>query len=114
MKLLMVFAVLAGLVALWLFYEYFTRRGAVPVRKAVRDFTTWFGLAGVAFSDWILSLLLWVAGFWDQLAVSVGPALSAPGMDRFVMAWSALMLALKFKGQRPLPQLQMPDLPGPR
>lgn len=112
MKLIAILAVLALLAGLWLFYDKFTRRGAVPLSKAVRDFTTWFGVLGIVLSDWVIALLQWVAGFWDQLQATVGPALSAPGLDKFVMAWSALMLALKFKAQTPLPRPQFPDFPG--
>ena len=100
---------LIALVALWVFYDKFTKRGAIPLDKAARDFTTWLGLAGLAFSDWIVALLQWVAGFWDQMQVTIGPALSAPGLDKFIMAWSALMLALKFKAQ--WPRLQVPTVP---
>jgi hypothetical protein len=113
MKLLLIVIVLVLLALLWLFYAKFTRKGAVPLAKAFRDFTTWFGLLGVAGADWVLQLLQWVAGFWDQLATTVGPALSAPGMDKFVMFWSALMLALKFKGQTQLPRPKIPDFPDP-
>lgn len=111
MNLAIAFIVLGLLAALWIFYDKFTKRGAIPLAKAAKDFTTWFGLLGIALSDWIVALLQWVASFWDQLQVTVGPALAAPGMDKFVMAWSALMLALKFKGQSPLPKPAIPDFP---
>jgi hypothetical protein len=110
-RLLTLIMVLA-LATLWLFYDKFTKRGAIPLDKAFRDFTTWFGLAGIALSSWAIDLLQWLAGFWDQLQVTIGPALTAPGMDKFVMAWSALMLALKFKGQG-LPKPKLPAFPDP-
>jgi len=111
-NLFIVIAVLVVLAVLWLFYDKFTRRGAIPIQKALRDFTTWFGLVGVMFAEYVLELLQWVAGFWDQLAQNIGPALSAPGMEMFVTIWSGLMLALKFKGQTPLPKPRLPDFPG--
>lgn len=103
--------ILVALAGLWLFYDKFTRRGAIPLAKAFKDFTTWFGLLGIVLSEWIVALLQWVAGFWDQLQTTVGPALAAPGLEKFVMAWSALMLALKFKGQSPLPKPTLPAFP---
>lgn len=112
MNLLPVLLVLIALLALWVFFDKFTKRGAVPVAKAAREFTTWLGLAGVALADWIIALLQWVAGFWDPLQQTLGPALAAPGMDKFLMGWSALMLALKFKGQTQVPRPQFPDLPA--
>ena len=111
MNLLLTLLVLIALLALWVFFDKFTKRGAVPVGKAAREFTTWLGLAGVAFADWIIALLQWVAGFWEPLQQTLGPALAAPGMDKFLIAWSSLMLALKFKGQTPAPALKFPDLP---
>jgi len=113
MNLLFALILVVALATLWLFYDKFTKRGAVPLNKAFRDFTTWFGLVGIALSDYVLQLLQWVAGFWDQLQITVGPALAAPGMDKFVMAWSALMLALKFKGQAQLPKPKLPAFPNP-
>ena len=112
MNLLPALLVLIALLALWVFFDKFTKRGAVPLAKAAREFTTWLGLAGVALADWIIALLQWVAGFWEPLQQTLGPALAAPGMDKFLMAWSALMLALKFKGQTQVPRPQFPDLPA--
>lgn len=109
-QLVLAFLIVVALIVLWVFYDKFTKRGAIPIDKAARDFTTWLGFAGIAGAEWILQLLQWVASFWDPLQATIGPALSAPGMDKFLMFWSALMLALKAKGQAP--RLQLPDLPA--
>jgi len=109
MNLLFTLTLAVILALLWIFYDKFTKRGAIPLKKAFGDFTTWFGLLGLALSDWVIQVLQWVSSFWDQLATTVGPALAAPGMDKFVMAWSALMLALKFKGQTEFPKPKIPD-----
>jgi hypothetical protein len=108
--LVVAFLIIVTLAVLWVFYDKFTKRGAIPIAKAAREFTTWWGLAGIAAADYFLQLLRWVADFWDPLQTTIGPALSAPGMDKVVMIWSAVMLALKFKGQAP--RLQLPDLPA--
>lgn len=104
--------VLAALAVLWLFYDKFTARGAIPIKKAARDFTTWFGLLSVVLADWIVALLQWVSGFWEPLQAHIGPVLSAAGSPTFLVAWGALMLALKFKGQTPLPKVVLPDFPS--
>lgn len=112
MKFILVLLILSALTLLWLFYDKFTRRGAIPLDKAARDFTTWFGLLGIAFADWLVLLGQWLAGFWEPLQATIGPALASPGMEKFVMLWSALMLALKFKGQTPVPKPSLPDFPA--
>lgn len=113
MNLILTLVVLAALALLWLFYDKFTRRGAIPLQKAARDFTTWFGLASIALADWIVQLLQWVAGFWEPLQAHVGPVLSSAGSPTFLVAWGALMLALKFKAQKPLPAVNLPSFPDP-
>lgn len=106
---LLLFAILA---MAWLFYDKFTRRGAIPLQKAWRDYTAWMGYLFIALSEWIVELLRYVADLWDPLQSRFGDVLAADSASMALQIIGAIFLALKLKGQAPLPKPEFPDFPA--
>lgn len=111
MKLLLILAAFAALAVLYVFYDKFTRRGAIPLRKAFTDFTGWLSLLGIALADWGIELLRYLADLWQPFQSQWGELLSQPSLAGFVQLLSFVFLALKLKGQTPLPKPSLPDFP---
>lgn len=99
------------LVLAWVFYDKFTRRGAIPLQKAWRDYTAWLAYAGIALADWIVELARYVADLWQPLQAQFGDLLAADSASMALQIISAIFLALKLKGQAPLPKPSFPDFP---
>ena len=102
---------LLALVALAvLFYAKFTRYGAVPLAAAWRSYTAWLCLVGMAFGQFVVDGLSWLAGFWESFSAQFGPILDAPAAGKALQLLSAFFFLLRMKGQG-FPALQLPDLP---
>ncbi|WP_447940104.1 hypothetical protein [Pseudoxanthomonas mexicana] len=112
MHFITAFLLLATLVLVWLFYDRFTRRGAIPLTKAARDFTAWLGYAGIALADWGVHLLRYLADLWEPVQAQWGTLLANPSLAQFVQVLSFVFLVAKLKGQTPLPRPALPDLPA--
>lgn len=112
MNLILTVLALAALALLWLFYDKFTRRGAIPIAKAWRDFTSWLSLAGIALAGWVVELLRYLADLWEPVQVQFGSLLAEPSLAAFVQMMSFVFMALKLKGQAPLPKPAFPDFPA--
>lgn len=111
MNIAVTLAILAGLAALWIFYDKFTRRGAIPLAKAWRDFTSWAALVGIALAQWLVELLRYVADLWEPVQSQFGSLLAEPSLASFVQLASFVFMALKLKGQAPLPRPGIPSFP---
>lgn len=103
--------ILTALAALWVFYDGFTKRGAIPLAKAWRDFTSWLSVAGIVLAEWIVELLRYLADLWDPVQAQFGTLLAEPSLAAFVQLASFVFMALKLKGQAPFPRPSFPDLP---
>lgn len=105
-------AILLALLALaYVFYDSFTRRGAIPLAKAWRDFTSWAGLLGIALADYFIALLRYVADLWEPLQAQFGALFADPSLATFLQVLSFIFLALKLKAQAPLPRPSFPSIP---
>lgn len=102
---------LAMLALAYLFYDSFTKRGAIPIAKAWRDFTSWLALAGVALAEYIVALLRYVADLWEPIQAQFGALLAEPSLAVFLQLMSFVFMALKLKGQSPLPRPDIPTIP---
>ncbi|HRP74571.1 MAG TPA: hypothetical protein PKZ27_03190 [Rhodocyclaceae bacterium] len=111
MNLLTPILLLAVLGLLYWFYDAFTKRGAIPIKKALRDFTSWFSAALIALADWFVLLGQWLAELWQPFQEQFGTLLAADSMSTVVQAIGFLFLALKLKAQKPLPAIDLPK-PG--
>ena len=111
MKFFLVLAAFAALAMLYLFYDKFTQRGAIPLSKAFRDFTGWLSLAGIALADWGVELLRYAADLWAPAQAQWGDLLAQPSLASFVQLLSFVFLALKLKGQTPIPKPSLPSFP---
>lgn len=109
--LLLAVLLFLALALAWLFYEKFTRRGAIPLQKAWRDYTAWLGYAFVAFGSWIVDLARYVADLWDPLQSRFGDLLASDSAAMALQIIGAIFLALKLKGQAPMPKPAFPDFP---
>lgn len=111
MHFITAFLLLTTLALVWLFYDRFTARGAIPIRKAARDFTAWLGYAGIALADWAIQFLRYLADLWEPVQAQWGTLLAQPSLAQFVQLLSFVFLVAKLKGQTPLPKPDLPDLP---
>lgn len=105
-------ALLLLLAMAYLFYDGFTQRGAIPLAKAWRDFTSWLGLAGIALADYGIALLRYLADLWEPLQVQFGSLFADPSLATFVQVLSFIFMALKLKAQTPLPRPSLPSFPS--
>lgn len=111
MHFITAFLLLAVLALVWLFYDRFTARGAIPLRKAATDFTAWLGYAGIALAEWGVELLRYLADLWEPVQAQWGSLLSQPSLAEFVRLLSFVFMVAKLKGQTDLPKPSLPDLP---
>lgn len=105
--LLLVLAALA-----WIFYDKFTRRGAVPLQAAFKSYTAWLATAGVLLGEYLVTLFQWAAQQVDFLQAQFGTLLAEPSLGAFVQIASAVFLLLRLKGQG-LPAFKFPSYPDP-
>lgn len=96
----------------WVFYDKFTRRGAVPLKTAFRSYTAWLAALGVLLGDYMVALFHWAAQQVDFLQAQFGSLLAEPSLGAFVQLASGVFLLLRLKGQG-LPAFKFPDLPAP-
>lgn len=108
--LLIAAALLIALAIAYLFYDGFTQRGAIPLAKAWRDFTSWAALVGIALADWVVALLRWVADLWEPMQAQFGTLFDQPSLATFVQCMSFVFMALKLKAQSPLPRPSLPTI----
>lgn len=99
------------LAAAYLFYDGFTKRGAIPIAKAWRDFTSWLALVGIALAEYVVALLRYAADLWEPIQAQFGSLLAEPSLAAFVQLMSFVFMALKLKGQSPLPRPDIPTIP---
>lgn len=111
LNVLITIMILTALAGLWVFYDGFTKRGAIPLAKAWRDFTSWLSLAGIALAGWLVELLRYVADLWEPIQAQFGTLLAEPSLATFVQLMSFVFMALKLKGQAPFPRPSLPDFP---
>lgn len=111
MNFLIAVALLALLAIAYLFYDAFTKRGAIPLAKAWRDFTSWLSLLGIALAEYIVALLRYLADLWEPAQAQFGSLLAEPSLASFVQLMSFVFMALKLKGQAPLPKPDIPTIP---
>lgn len=95
----------------YLFYDAFTQRGAIPLAKAWRDFTSWLALAGIALAEYGIALLRYAADLWEPMQVQFGSLLADPSLATFVQVLSFIFMVLKLKAQAPLPRPDFPSIP---
>lgn len=110
MKLFITVALVLVCAVAWIFFDRFTRRGAIPLEKAVRDFTSYLCAMGVVLGDYIIDLLRWVADFWEPMRAQFGDLLHAPNAGLALQLLSLVFFLFKAKGQG-RPKLKLPDLP---
>lgn len=112
MTSLFIFLMLASLLAmLWLFYDRFTKRGALPLDRAARDFTAWWGYVGLALGEYVAEWLRYLADVWEPLQARFGDVLQGESLGALIQIVSGVFLVFKIKGQQPIPRLNIPK-PG--
>lgn len=109
-NLILALILLVALAFAYLFYDGFTKRGAIPIGKAWRDFTSWAALVGIALADWLVSLLRWIADLWEPMQAQFGALFEQPSLAAFVQVMSFVFMALKLKAQSPLPRPNLPPI----
>ncbi len=103
--------ILVALIALaWIFYDKFTRHGAVSLSAAWRSYTMWLSAVGLAFGGYIIELLRYFADAWEPLRAQFGDVLGANSAGMALQALSAIFLVLRIKGQG-LPGFSLPRIP---
>lgn len=102
---------LALLAGAYVFYDRFTKRGAIPLAQAWRDYTSWLSLVGIALAQWIVELLRYMADLWAPAQQQFGALLDQPSLAMMIQLMSFVFMALKLKGQTPLPRPSLPDMP---
>ena len=112
MNILITALILTALAGLWVFYDGFTKRGAIPLAKAWRDFTSWLSVVGIVLAEWVVELLRYLADLWGPVQAQFGTLLAEPSLAAFVQLASFVFMALKLKGQAPFPRPSFPDLPA--
>jgi len=103
---------IAIVVLAWIFYDKFTRRGAVPLDIALESYTAWLALLGVVLGDYLVALFQWGAQHVDLLQAQFGTLLAEPSLGAFVQVLSGMFLLLRLKGQG-LPGFKLPSYPDP-
>lgn len=111
-QLIFTLLLLTVLATAWLFYDKFTRKGAVPLGEAFRSFTVWLSLLGAAFGQFIVDFFAWLAGVWEPLRAHFGELLSADSAGMALQILSAIFFLLRVKGQG-FPGFKFPDVPDP-
>lgn len=112
MNLILTIAILLIVVLAWVFYDKFTRRGAVPLDVAFRSYTAWLAAVGALLGDYVVALFHWAAQQVDFLQSQFGSLLAEPSLGAFVQLSSAVFLLLRLKGQG-MPAFKLPDIPDP-
>lgn len=103
--------ILVALIALaWIFYDKFTRHGAVPLAAAWRSYTMWLSAAGIALGGYIVELLRYFADAWEPLRSQFGDLLGADSAGMALQTLSAIFLLFRIKGQG-LPGFSLPKIP---
>lgn len=103
---------LAVLALAYLFYDRFTRRGAIPLAKAWRDYTSWLCLLGIALAEYVVALLRYAADLWEPIQAQFGDLLANPSMSAFLQLISFAFAVAKLKGQAPFPRPEIPTIPS--
>ncbi|MDH7453577.1 hypothetical protein QF205_10935 [Luteimonas composti] len=112
MNLLLSLAMLILAVLAWVFYDKFTKRGAVPLEAAFRSYTAWLAAIGAVFGEYVVSLFAWATQQVDFLQAQFGGLFNHPSLGAFVQVASGVFLLLRLKGQG-MPSFQFPDIPDP-
>jgi hypothetical protein len=94
----------------YLFYDKFTRKGAVPLGSAWKSFTVWLAAAGTVLGQYLVDLFAWGATQVDFLQDRFGGLLADPSAGQALQLLSWFFLLLRLKGQG-LPSIRLPDLP---
>lgn len=113
MNLFLSLFLLIVIAALWYFYEAFTKRGAVPMDRAVREFTTWLSLVGIALAEYGIELLRWLGDYWQLFNAEFGALMAQPELASFVKVLSFIFLAAKLKAQA-MPKPKLPTVEDAR
>lgn len=111
MNLIFTLILLAVVALAWVFYDKFTRRGAVPLAVAWRSYTVWLSMVGTVLGSYIVDLLRYFADAWEPLRAQFGDLLGANSTGMALQLLSGIFLVLRIKGQG-LPALKLPPLPG--
>lgn len=106
MKLTILLLILAAV--LLLFFQKFTRNGAVPLKSAWRSFTVWLSAAGLVLGQYIVDVLQWLASIWEPFREQFGDLLAANATGQALQILSAVFFVLRMKGQG-FPKLNLPD-----
>lgn len=110
MNWLLSIALLLLAVLAWVFYDKFTKRGAVPLGVAFKSYTAWLALVGTVFGQFLVDTFHWAAFQVDFLQTQFGALLAEPSLGAFVQLASGVFLLLRLKGQG-LPSFKLPDYP---
>jgi len=94
----------------WIFYDKFTKRGAVPLQSAFKSYTAWLAALGVLLGEYLVALFQWGAQQVDFLQAQFGTLLAEPSLGAFVQLASGVFLLLRLKGQG-LPAFKLPSYP---
>lgn len=100
----------AVLAAVWIFYDRFTERGGIPLDRAWKDYTAWWGYVGLALAEWIVEIGRYMADVWPPLQAQLGDLLAADSLSTAIQVISAIFLLFKLKGQQRVP---FPNIPSP-
>lgn len=110
MNLFFTILLVALIAVAYLFYDKFTRKGAVPLDIAWRQFTVWLAAAGTVLGDYLVQLFGWAAGQVDFLQERFGGLLADPSAGQALQLLSWFFLLLRLKGQG-LPAFKLPSIP---
>lgn len=112
MNLLFTLILVAIVAAAYLFYDKFTKKGAVPLDVAWRSFTVWLAATGAVLGQYLVDLFGWAATQVDFLQDRFGSLLANPSAGEALQLLSGLFLILRLKKQG-LPALKLPSIPDP-
>ena len=110
MHFLFTLILIAIIAAAYLFYDKFTRHGAVPLSTAWRSYTSWLAGVGLVLGQYLVDLFAWAATQVDFLQDQFGSLLSNPASGDALKLISGIFLLLRLKGQG-LPGLNLPSFP---
>lgn len=111
MNIIFTLVLLAVVAMAWIFYDRFTKRGAVSLKAAWRSYTVWLSMLGAALGGWIVDLLRYFADAWEPLRAQFGDLLHADSAGMALQLLSGIFLMFRLKGQG-LPGLNLPSLPA--
>lgn len=110
MSLLFTLLLVVLLLAAYLFYTKFTRKGAVPLAAAWKSLTVWLSVAGTVLGQYLVDLFGWAATQVDFLQDRFGSLLNNPSAGEALQLLSWFFLVLRLKGQG-LPSITLPRFP---